>query len=127
MIRGIRGATTVNKNDEEEILQATVELLKDITQKNAVQPEEISHIIITMTQDLNATFPAGATRMIEGFERVPVMCAQEIPVPNSLQKCIRVMCNVNTEKKQGEIQHIYLKEAVQLRPDLTLTNKSESR
>ncbi|WP_096188632.1 chorismate mutase [Evansella halocellulosilytica] len=127
MIRGVRGATTVKQNEEKEIIEATEELLRKMSEKNDYEPEHISHIIITMTQDLNAAFPAGALRLIEGYQYVPVMCAQEVPVPGSLQYCIRIMCNIETNKNQDEIQHVYLKNAVHLRPDLVLTNESKSR
>ncbi|WP_280768222.1 chorismate mutase [Salipaludibacillus daqingensis] len=127
MIRGVRGATTVTKNDKDAILQATIEVMEEIQRENHIHPDDISHIIITMTNDLNATFPARALREIKGFQYVPVMCAQEIKVPGSLPRCIRLMVTVNTSKKPDEIHHVYLKEAVHLRPDLSLTNEQETR
>lgn len=122
MIRGVRGATTVAENEENAILASTLELMKEIQAKNGFHPDEISHIMITMTEDLNATFPARALRELEGFKHVPVMCAQEIAVPDGLPKCIRLMITVNTTKFPNEIRHIYLYEAVKLRPDLMLDN-----
>ena len=127
MVRGIRGATTVKKNKTEDIISATVELLKKMEKVNEYTPDEISHVIITMTQDLNATFPARALRDLEGYNLVPVMCAQEIPVPDSLPNCIRIIITVNTQKSPEEIQHVYLKNAKDLRPDLSLTNKADIR
>lgn len=127
MVRGIRGATTVKKNKTEDIISATVELLKKMEKVNEYTPDEISHVIITMTQDLNATFPARALRDLEGYNLVPVMCAQEIPVPDSLPNCIRIIITVNTQKSPEEIQHVYLKNAKNLRPDLSLTNKADIR
>ncbi|WP_028544260.1 chorismate mutase [Paenibacillus taiwanensis] len=118
LVRGIRGATTVTTNDADEILLATTELLNKIVQENTIDPEQISHVWITMTQDLDATFPARAVRTIEGWELVPIMCSLEIPVAGSLPMCIRIMLNVNTDKTQAEIHHIYLNEAAKLRPDL---------
>ncbi|WP_028593538.1 chorismate mutase [Paenibacillus assamensis] len=117
-VRGIRGATTVQANDADEILQATSELLDEIVQRNGVEPESISSVWITMTEDLNATFPARAIRTLPNWELVPIMCALEIPVEGSLPKCIRLMVHINTEKSQEAIQHVYLKESAQLRPDL---------
>ncbi|WP_416149717.1 chorismate mutase [Salipaludibacillus sp. HK11] len=127
MIRGVRGATTVTENDEKAILQATIEVMREIQQKNHLHPDDISQIIITMTNDLNATFPAKAIRDLDGFQFVPVMCAQEIPVPKGLPKCIRLMVTVNTSKNSGEIHHIFLNDAVSLRPDLSLTKEHETR
>lgn len=117
--RGIRGATTVTRNDAEEILHATTKLLQEIVAQNAVQPEQIANIWITMTEDLNATFPARAIRAMEGWDLVPLMCAIEIPVKGSLPLCIRLMVTINTDKEQHEIRHVYLNEAIALRPDLS--------
>ena len=118
-VRGIRGAITVEHNDEAEILQATKELLDAIIMQNQLQPEDICCVFITVTQDLDATFPARAIRSISGWELVPLMCSLEIPVKNSLQKCIRLMVLINTTKSQDEIVHVYLNEAKRLRPDLS--------
>lgn len=117
--RGIRGATTVTKNDETEILRETVVLLREIVERNDVIAENISNVWITMTNDLDATFPARAIREIEGWEMVPLMCSTEIPVKGSLPKCIRLMVQINTDKSQREIRHVYLNEAQKLRPDLS--------
>lgn len=122
-LRGIRGATTVKQNVEEEILQATELLLRQMIQENQVKAEDVASVWITVTEDLSATFPAKALRKIEGWNLVPVMCAKEIPVPGSLAKCIRVMMNVNTTLNQDQVNHVYLNEAIQLRPDLNLTKK----
>lgn len=117
--RGIRGATTVTKNEEAEILRETVILLREIVERNDVVAENISNVWITMTNDLDSTFPARAIREIEGWEMVPLMCSTEIPVKGSLPKCIRLMVQINTDKSQREIRHVYLNEAQKLRPDLS--------
>ena len=117
--RGIRGATTVTRNEENEILQETVILLREIVDRNDVIAEDICSVWITMTADLDATFPARAIREMEGWEMVPLMCSTEIPVKGSLPQCIRLMVQVNTDKSQREIQHVYLNEAQKLRPDLS--------
>lgn len=127
MVRGIRGAITVNENDGEEIVAATARLVEQMQTANQYHPDDISHMLITVTNDLNAAFPAVGIRKLSGYDLVPVMCALEIPVPNSLEKCIRVMATVNTSKKPNEIQHVYLEDAVKLRPDLSLTKDSHSR
>lgn len=119
MLRGVRGATTVKQNDEQEILANTEELLVDMIERNGIQPEDVCSCIISMTEELTATFPAKALRRVEGWRYVPVMCVREIPVTNSLDKCIRIMLHWNTDKAQTEIEHVYLRKAIVLRPDLT--------
>ncbi|MFK4301163.1 MULTISPECIES: chorismate mutase [unclassified Paenibacillus] len=121
--RGIRGATTVANNEENEILEATCLLLAEIVSYNEVQPEDISNVWITVTHDLNATFPAKAIRQLDGWDMVPLMCSLEIPVEGSLPKCIRLMVQVNTVKTQREIKHVYLNGAQALRPDLASQGK----
>lgn len=118
-VRGIRGASTVRHNEETEILEATTELLNGIVAENGVNPADIASVFITVTQDLDATFPARAIRRMSGWELVPLMCSTEIPVVNSLPQCIRLMVLINTEKQQDEIVHVYLNEAKKLRPDLS--------
>ena len=117
-IRGIRGATTVSADDPELILEATRELLEAILQQNeAMAPEDVASALFTVTDDLASTFPAQGARQM-GWGLVPMLCAREIPVPNSLPRVIRVLVHWNTELKQNEITHVYLREAVKLRPDL---------
>lgn len=118
-VRGIRGATTVKENEEQEILQATVELLSRIVEENRIVPEDICSVFVTTTADLTSTFPAQAIRQMPGWELVPLMCSLEIPVKSSLPRCIRLMVHVNTNKGQGEMRHIYLNEARSLRPDIS--------
>ncbi|MCR8634471.1 MULTISPECIES: chorismate mutase [Paenibacillus] len=122
-VRGIRGATTVEHNDEKEILTATTELLNHIIAENSIIPEEIASVFVTVTTDLTATFPARSIRAMAGWELVPLMCSLEVPVAGSLPLCIRLMVMTNTEKKQDEIVHVYLKEAMRLRPDLSKLTK----
>ncbi|KIL34831.1 chorismate mutase [Cohnella kolymensis] len=118
-VRGIRGATTVELNEEKAILDATIQLLNGIVEVNHFSPEDIAHVFVTVTQDLDATFPARAIRQMDGWDLVPLMCAIEIPVKGSLEKCIRLMVSVNTELSQSQIQHVYLNRAKALRPDLS--------
>ncbi|WP_372812984.1 chorismate mutase [Paenibacillus sp.] len=117
-VRGVRGAITVEHNDEKEILSATNELLNQIILENGIVPDEIASVFVTVTQDLTATFPARTIRQMEGWELVPLMCSVEIPVEGALPKCIRLMVMINTDKKQDEVKHVYLKNAMRLRPDL---------
>lgn len=116
MVRGIRGATTVEVDDKEAIISATEELLEEMVRVNGFLPEEIASAFFTVTQGLTSTFPAEAARK-RGWTLVPMLCATEIPVPGSLPMCIRVMVHVNTTKKQDEIRHVYQRRAVALRPD----------
>ncbi|MEH7377916.1 MULTISPECIES: chorismate mutase [Bacillaceae] len=119
MIRGMRGAITVNQNTEEAIITATEELLEKIIEENHIQPELVASVFISTTEDINAVFPAKALRKFEGWTYVPVMCMQEMPVPDSLKMCVRIMMHVNTTQSQEEINHVYLKGAKVLRPDLS--------
>jgi len=118
MVRGIRGATTVKNNTVDEVLSATEKLLQEMIESNNIEADQVAQALVSVTEDIDAAFPAAALRKIDGWQYVPVMCMTEIPVPNSLQKCIRVMMTVNTTVNQREIQHIYQEEAVVLRPDL---------
>ncbi len=116
--RGIRGAITVDADDPDLILQATRELLEEILSLNeTMRHEDIASAFFTVTDDLASTFPAQAARQM-GWGLVPMLCAREIPVPNSLPRVIRVLVHWNTELSQKEITHVYLRDAVKLRPDL---------
>lgn len=118
MVRGMRGATTVERNEKTEIIAATQELLKMMIQENQVIAENIAAIIFSSTPDLNSAFPAASARGI-GLNEVPVFGTQEIDNPDGLPRCIRVLMLVNTEASSKEINHVYLREAVTLRPDLS--------
>lgn len=117
-IRGIRGAITVSADRPDLILQATRELLEAILAENeGMQTEDVGSAIFTVTGDLVSTFPAQAAREM-GWGLVPMLCAREIPVPDSLPRVIRVLVHWNTEVLQSEVRHVYLRDAVKLRPDL---------
>ncbi|MBU6145957.1 MAG: chorismate mutase [Paenibacillaceae bacterium] len=115
--RGIRGATTVTHNNTEEILEATLDLLLEIVRANELTPEHVTCLWITVTDDINATFPARAVRDIPGWEHVAVLCAQEIPVPGALPMCVRLMLLVNTDRSLQQIVHVYARGATVLRPE----------
>ena len=114
--RGIRGATTVECNDRDEILASTTALLQLMIERNNLRAEDIASAIFTLTDDLDAEFPALAARKM-GWTETALMCMREIPVPGSLPKCIRVLLHVNTTRSAAEIQHIYMRGAVSLRPN----------
>src|SRR5436190_22187343 len=113
--RGIRGATTVERNDREEILAATRELLELLIEKNDLHKEDVASAIFTVTDDLDADFPALAARAL-GWTEVALICMREIPVPDSLGKCIRILLHVNTERSASQIKHVCIRGAVSLRP-----------
>ncbi|MBE0699397.1 MAG: chorismate mutase [Anaerolineaceae bacterium] len=117
-VRGIRGATTISEDSAEAILVATRELLLAILEANpSLQPNDIASAFFTVTDGLRAVYPAQAAREL-GWEEVPLMCAQEIPVLGSVENCIRVLITWNTDLSQADVHHIYLHEATRLRPDL---------
>lgn len=115
--RGVRGATTVKDNEAGAILSATRELLEAIVAANDIRPDDLASAFFTATPDLNAAFPAQAAREL-GWHQVPLLDALEIPVLGSLSHCVRVLLHWNTEKRQEEIKHVYLRGARALRPDL---------
>jgi chorismate mutase len=112
----LRGAVGVTRNEAPEILQATTELMQAIMERNALAPDAVVSCIFTATADLDAEFPAVAARAL-GFERVPLLCAREIPVPDSLPRVIRVLIHYYASAEH-ESQHVYLGEAAALRVDL---------
>jgi len=117
-VRGIRGATSVNQDDPEQIREATQELIEEILKRNQiVEFDEIISAIFTTTTDLCSAFPAEAARKI-GMNLVPLLCAQEIPVAGSMPRCIRVLLHVNSDRSPAEVDHVYLREAERLRPDM---------
>ncbi|MCA9095481.1 MAG: chorismate mutase [Planctomycetaceae bacterium] len=117
-VRGVRGAITVDADRPEEIVSATKELLEEILKQNRIETfDDIASIFFTTTPDLTATFPAEAARAI-GMSQVPLLCASEIAVANRMPKCIRVLMHLNSDKRQCEIIHVYLREAKKLRPDM---------
>lgn len=126
MIRGIRGAITVAADKPEEILAETRRLVLEMAKENRVDPEDVASVIVSTTNDISSAFPAKAVRTIEDWTYVPVMCTHEMNVPGSMPLCIRVMMHVNTAIAQKEIKHIYLNDAIKLRPDLSESKKASS-
>jgi chorismate mutase len=118
MIRGVRGATTTDFDNEKEVLLSTESLLREMILHNGIMAEDVASVFISATSDISSVFPAKALRRIEEWKYVPVMCMQELDLPDALPYCIRVMIHLNTSTPQKDIQHIYMKNAVSLRPDL---------
>ncbi len=125
-VRGIRGATTVAKNTEQAIKEAVTELLDKIEAYNHLEPEEIICVFFTATSDLDATFPAAVARSRPGWNNVPLLDLQQMHVKDSLERCIRVLIQVNTAKPQSEIVHCYLRDAIALRRDWSIAQISSA-
>lgn len=123
-MRGIRGAITVETNEKDAIFSAVQELLGQIVEKNDIRLEDIGAAIFSATPDLNAAFPAAAARSI-GWDCVPLFGAQEADVEGGLEKCVRVLLLVNSDKTQRQIAHVYLGGSAALRPDLAAKSASE--
>jgi chorismate mutase len=113
--RGIRGAITVSANNKESIIAATKELLKEMVQANSIKIDDIAAIFFTTTPDLNAEFPAAATRELGWPQHLALLCGHEMNIPNDLPHCLRILMLVNTEKSPDEIRHVYLGEAKRLK------------
>lgn len=117
MIRGFRGATTVEQDDAVEILTRTEELLLEMARANGIEPDDMVSICFTLSPDLHATFPAEAARRI-GWQYVPVICMREIDVPHGLPKAVRVLMHAETALTPRQVRHVYQGRAVSLREDL---------
>lgn len=115
-LRGIRGATTVDANSRDAILEATRELLSELIRANEIHLEDVASVFFSTTPDLNAEFPALAARHM-GWTDAALMCAHEMSVPGSLPMCLRILMHVNTQKAQNEVEFVYLRGARGLRPD----------
>ena len=123
-IRGIRGATTVENNTKEDIIEKTREMLELIVDKNGIKIDEIASAIFSVTDGIDAEFPAVAARKI-GWIYTPLFCTREIPVQGALNNCIRVLIHVNSDKSQKDMIHPYLHGAKKLRPDLENEDKDK--
>lgn len=116
-LRGIRGAITIEEDREDAVLSSTRELLLELQRQNDFGPDDIASIFFSVTPDIRSAFPAVAARTM-GWDKVPLLCFQEIDVSGALRLCIRILVHINTAKRQDEIKHVYLKGARQLRMDL---------
>src|ERR687886_214822 len=116
-IRAIRGATTADSDEPEVIRAATRELLAQMTARNGLQPSDVISAVFTVTGDLTSEFPARAAREL-GWVDVPLLCTVEVPVPDALPRCVRVLLHIESERPRESIAHVYLRGARVLRPDL---------
>lgn len=115
-MRGVRGATTVGSNEAGEIVARTEELLARLVAENGIRPEDVASAVFTVTDDLDAEFPAAAVRALDGWADVPLLCAREIPVPGSLGRCVRILLHWNTDRPPAQVRHVFLRGARELRP-----------
>jgi len=124
--RGIRGAITVSANNKESILAATEELLVKMTQANKTEIKDIAAIFFSTSPDLNAEFPASATRELGWPSNLALLCGHEMNVPDDLPRCLRILMLVNTERGPDEITHVYLGKAKKLKdkPSLSIGGKT---
>ena len=117
MVRGLRGATTVDADTVEQVTERSQELMRELMQRNGLVEDDIVSILFTATGDVRSIFPATAIREI-GFGAVPLLCAAEIPVPGAMPLCVRALLHVYTERSREEMHHVYLHGAHALRDDL---------
>lgn len=114
-VRGLRGATTADRNTRDDILEATRELLEEMVRANDVDPDDIASVNFSTTRDLDAEFPAVAARVDMGWTAVAMMCSHEMDVPGGQERCIRVMLLINTDKSPSDLEYVYLRGAASLR------------
>jgi chorismate mutase len=116
-VRALRGATSVEIDDREAILEATEQLLGEMLRRNDVELDDLVSIVFTATSDLTSAFPALAARRL-GITEVPLLCAAEIAVPDAMPRCVRVLMHLYTHLDSASLRHVYLRDAQDLRADL---------
>ena len=115
----IRGATTVNVDSAEEIKAASLEMIKQIIEKNNIKPEaDIVMLFLTMTSDLTSLNASSAIRQGMGWQHIPFFTSQEPQIDGMLARCVRLLVQCNLPVEQAEVKHVYLGEAANLSPDL---------
>ncbi|AFZ33842.1 chorismate mutase [Stanieria cyanosphaera PCC 7437] len=121
-VRGLRGATTVTENSSVAIAEAVRELFDVLHSKNQLDTDQVVSVVFSVTKDLNAIFPASVVRHRPGWDLVPLLDVQQMDVPDSLPRCIRVLIQFNTPLPQTALQPVYLRDAALLRPDLAIAH-----
>ncbi len=117
--RGIRGAITIDSDNENDVRKAVIELISEIKKKNEFDDSDISSVLFTLTDDIKCIYPAKIAREeFKNWDKVPMMCVQEMKIENSLPKCMRTLIVINTTLSQDKIKHVYLKGAEVLRKDI---------
>ena len=117
VLRALRGATTVSADRADEIAAATTELIAEIASRNALAVDDVVSAVFTVTGDLTSDYPARAAREA-GWHDVPFLCAVEMPATGALERCIRLLVHVTTDRTRAELRHVYLRGARTLRPDI---------
>jgi chorismate mutase len=116
-VRAVRGAIQIDRDDRDEVLQATTELLTAVLERNELVPDDLISVVFTATPDLTSEFPAYAARQM-GITDVPLLCASEIAVPGAMPRVLRLLAHVETERPRSVVRHVYLRGAAALRTDL---------
>jgi len=116
-VRAVRGATQVDRNERDDVLEATAELVRAVLERNALSPADLISVIFTATPDLTADFPAYAARAL-GITDVPFLCATEIDGPGAMPRVVRLLAHVDTDLGRDDVRHVYLRGAAALRTDL---------
>lgn len=124
-IRAIRGATTASENSKEAIREAVTELLDELERHNPIDPDDIISVTFSVTRDLDAMFPAAVARERPYWQNVPLLDVQQMHVEGSLERCIRCLIHINTPDPYVKIHHSYLRQAKNLRPDLSMATVGE--
>ena len=119
-VRAVRGATQLDTDDREHMLDRVAEMVLDVMESNALEVDDFISVIFTATSDLVSEFPAYAARRL-GFGDVPLLCARELEIAGSMPRVVRMMAHVETDLTRGEVTHVYLHGAANLRRDLTKT------
>ena len=117
VLRALRGATTVDVDEEAHVHERVITLLEAMCERNGVHHDDIVSILFTATDDIRSTFPAAGARKL-GLGDVPLICARELSVDGGTPRCIRVMMHLSTERARSELHHVYLEGAKALRDDL---------
>jgi chorismate mutase len=116
-VRAVRGATQVEADDRDLILEAVGELIDAVMTRNRLDRDALISIVFTATPDLHAEFPAYAARLA-GITDVPLLCATELDITGALPRTIRLLAHVDCDVPRSEIRHVYLRGAAALRTDL---------
>jgi chorismate mutase len=116
-VRAVRGAIQIARDDRQEVLDATTELLSAVLERNQLVPDDLISVVFTATPDVRSEFPAYAARQM-GITDVPLLCASEIDVPGAMPRVLRLLAHVETDRPRAEVRHVYLRGAAALRTDL---------
>jgi chorismate mutase len=116
-LRALRGATTLDADTREQVIERTSTLIQALMDRNDVSKDQLVSVIFTATDDVRSEFPAAAARSI-GISDIPLLCARELDVEGAVPLCIRVLMHLYTEKTTASLRHVYLENAEPLRTDL---------